>query len=66
MAGLRAAGSVPVTRLTALGEETDRVVGPEIGPTTMCPKPFNPRELLGRIRGAGRGGGLRAGVRTAR
>lgn len=42
--------SVPVIMLTALGEETDRIIGLEMGADDYLPKPFNPRELLARIR----------------
>ena len=47
---LRAQGSVPIVMVTALGEETDRIVGLEMGADDYVPKPFNPRELLARIR----------------
>ncbi|WP_180902674.1 response regulator [Martelella soudanensis] len=47
---LSAEGSVPILMLTALGEETDRIVGLEVGADDYLPKPFNPRELLARIR----------------
>lgn len=47
---LRGAGDkVPIIMLTAKGEETDRIVGLEIGADDYLPKPFNPRELLARI-----------------
>jgi two-component system OmpR family response regulator len=36
--------------LTAMGEDTDRIVGLEMGADDYLPKPFNPRELLARIR----------------
>ena len=36
--------------LTAMGEETDRIIGLELGADDYVPKPFNPRELLARIR----------------
>ncbi|MGD8641917.1 MAG: response regulator, partial [Gammaproteobacteria bacterium] len=42
--------SIPVIMLTALGEETDRIVGLEMGADDYLPKPFNPRELLARIK----------------
>jgi len=48
--GLRARSSVPVIMLTARGEETDRIVGLEMGADDYLAKPFNPRELLARIR----------------
>ncbi len=41
---------VPVIMLTARGEETDRIVGLELGADDYVPKPFNPRELLARIK----------------
>jgi DNA-binding response OmpR family regulator len=42
--------SVPVIMLTARGDEVDRIVGLEMGADDYLPKPFNPRELLARIR----------------
>ena len=42
--------SMPIIMLTALGEETDRIVGLEIGADDYIAKPFNPRELLARIK----------------
>lgn len=48
---LRAEGEqVPIIMLTARGEEVDRIVGLEIGADDYLSKPFNPRELLARIR----------------
>ena len=47
---LRAESNIPIVMLTALGEETDRIVGLELGADYYVPKPFNPRELLARIR----------------
>ena len=48
---LRAEGMrTPVIMLTAMGEETDRIVGLDLGADDDLPKPFNPRELLARIR----------------
>jgi DNA-binding response OmpR family regulator len=41
---------VPVLILTARGEEVDRILGLEIGADDYLPKPFNPRELIARIR----------------
>jgi DNA-binding response OmpR family regulator len=46
---LREAGDVPVVMLTALGEETDRVVGLEVGADDYVTKPFSPRELALRV-----------------
>jgi len=47
---LRAKSRVPVLMLTARGEDVDRIVGLEIGADDYLPKPFNPRELVARIR----------------
>ena len=51
---IRSAGSpgstVPIVMLTAKGDPTDRVVGLELGADDYLPKPFDPRELLARIR----------------
>ena len=47
---IRAVSDVPVLMLTAKGEETDRIVGLELGADDYLPKPFNPRELLARLR----------------
>ena len=50
-------GALPVIMLTARGEDVDRIVGLELGADDYLPKPFNPRELLARIRAV-----LRRGV----
>jgi len=47
---LRARGSVPILMLTAKGDEVDRIVGLELGADDYLPKPFNPRELVARVR----------------
>lgn len=47
---LSANGSIPILMLTALDEETDRIVGLEIGADDYLSKPFNPRELIARIK----------------
>jgi two-component system OmpR family response regulator len=47
---LRAHSNLPVIMLTARGEDTDRIVGLEMGADDYVPKPFNPRELLARIK----------------
>lgn len=57
---LRAQSPVPVLVLTARGEDVERILGLEIGADDYLPKPFNPRELIARIRAI-----LRRTVRTA-
>jgi len=47
---IRNTSRVPVLLLTARGEDVDRIVGLEIGADDYLPKPFNPRELVARIR----------------
>ncbi len=47
---LRAKSMLPVIMLTAMGEDTDRIVGLEMGADDYLAKPFNPRELLARIK----------------
>ena len=47
---IRAFCDVPVLMLTAKGEETDRIVGLELGADDYLPKPFSPRELVARLR----------------
>jgi len=47
---LRQRSNVPVIMLTARGDESDRVVGLEMGADDYVPKPFSPRELLARLR----------------
>jgi len=47
---IRAGSKLPVIFLTAMAEDTDRIVGLEIGGDDYLTKPFNPRELLARIR----------------
>ncbi len=42
--------SIPIVMLTAKGDEIDRIIGLEIGADDYMPKPFNPRELLARIK----------------
>jgi two-component system OmpR family response regulator len=48
---LRAGSTLPVIMLTARGDEMDRILGLEMGADDYLPKPFNPRELLARIKG---------------
>ena len=47
---LRARSDLPVLMLTARGEATDRIVGLELGADDYLPKPFEPRELLARLK----------------
>jgi two-component system OmpR family response regulator len=47
---LRGFSEVPIVMLSAMGEETDRIIGLELGADDYVPKPFNPRELLARMR----------------
>ena len=47
---IRAVSRISVLMLTARGDEVDRIVGLEIGADDYLPKPFNPRELVARIR----------------
>jgi two-component system response regulator CpxR len=57
---IRESSAVPVVMLTARGQEVDRIVGLELGADDYLPKPFNPRELVARIRAVlrrGRQGG---------
>lgn len=56
---LRSSSSMSVLLLTARGEDVDRIVGLEIGADDYLPKPFNPRELLARIKAI-----LRRGARV--
>lgn len=47
---LRAASRLPILMLTARGDDMDRIIGLEMGADDYLPKPFNPRELLARVR----------------
>lgn len=47
---IRTGSAVPVLMLTARGDEVDRIVGLEMGADDYLPKPFNPRELVARLR----------------
>ena len=47
---IRNKGNMPIIILSARGDEVDRIVGLEVGADDYLPKPFNPRELLARIR----------------
>ncbi|MGS1097583.1 response regulator [Aquamicrobium terrae] len=59
---IRAGSDVPILMLTAKGEEMDRIVGLELGADDYLPKPFNPRELLARLRAILRRRGNGAGA----
>jgi len=47
---IRQSSQVPVIMLTARGDDIDRIIGLEFGADDYLPKPFNPRELLARIK----------------
>ena len=47
---VRTRSQVPIIMLTARGDDTDRIVGLEVGADDYVPKPFNPRELLARVK----------------
>ncbi len=47
---IRSTSSVPIIMLTAQGEETDRIVGLELGADDYIAKPFSPREVVARVR----------------
>ena len=53
---VRKSSGIPVLMLTARGEDVDRIVGLEMGGDDYLPKPFNPRELVARIRAIQRRG----------
>ncbi|MBV1889623.1 MAG: response regulator transcription factor [Gammaproteobacteria bacterium] len=55
---LRSFSGVPVIMITARGDELDRIIGLELGADDYLPKPFNPRELVARIRAVLRRGNL--------
>jgi DNA-binding response OmpR family regulator len=63
---VRQAGDTPVIMLTAKGEDSDRIVGLEMGADDYIPKPFNPRELLARIKAVMRRRPLTPGLEPAR
>jgi two-component system OmpR family response regulator len=69
---LRGQSDVAIVMLTAMGDDTDRIIGLELGADDYMPKPFNPRELLARMRAVLRRSGERAasgpqsGLRTMR
>jgi len=62
---VRAESDIPILMLTARGDELDRIVGLELGADDYLPKPFNPRELLARLRAILRRRVLSGTTRTA-
>jgi two-component system, OmpR family, alkaline phosphatase synthesis response regulator PhoP len=64
---LRRTSSVPIVMLTARGEESDRIVGLELGADDYLVKPFSPRELVARVRAVlRRAGGTVVGAEVLR
>jgi DNA-binding response OmpR family regulator len=63
---VRAQSDLPILMLTARGDETDRIVGLELGADDYLPKPFNPRELLARLKAILRRRGNPRAARTLR
>ena len=63
---LRAKTDTPVLMLTARGDATDRIIGLELGADDYLPKPFEPRELLARLRAILRRRGVPAGEQPLR
>lgn len=59
---LRSAGAIPIIIVSARGDDFDRVIGLEVGADDYLPKPFNPRELIARVRAMLRRMELGAGV----
>jgi DNA-binding response OmpR family regulator len=57
---IRAKSKIPVIMLTARGDDVDRIVGLEMGADDYLPKPFNPRELVARVRAVQRRSETRA------
>lgn len=47
---LRKSSQIPIIMLTAVGSDIDRILSLEFGADDFIPKPFNPRELIARIR----------------
>jgi two-component system, OmpR family, response regulator RstA len=63
---IRRTSKVPILMLTARGEDTDRILGLEMGADDYLAKPFNPRELLARIKAILRRAGQPAETEAAR
>jgi len=62
---LRAGSTLPIVMLTAMGERTDRIIGLEMGADDYLAKPFDPRELLARVRAVLRRAGTPAATRLS-
>jgi len=62
---LKNEGEIPIVIVSAQGDDIDRIVGLEVGADDYLPKPFNPRELLARIRAVLRRSGNTAGAEAA-
>lgn len=62
---IRAQSNLPVLMLTARGDETDRIVGLEVGADDYLPKTFSPRELLARLRAVLRRSAMTTAVTTS-
>jgi DNA-binding response OmpR family regulator len=64
---LRRSSSTPIVMLTARGEESDRIVGLELGADDYLVKPFSPKELVARVRAVlRRTGGITTGAEVLR
>jgi two-component system OmpR family response regulator len=63
---IRARSGVPIIFISARGDETDRVIGLELGADDYLPKPVGTRELVARVRAVLRRGGLERGVNASR
>src|SRR3989440_10457287 len=63
---VRERSNTPIIMVTARGDDADKIVGLELGADDYLAKPFNPRELLARIRAVLRRAGRRARARAQR
>jgi DNA-binding response OmpR family regulator len=63
---IRAQSAIPIIMLTARSEETDRIVGLELGADDYMVKPFSPRELVARVKAVLRRAGGEVGTETLR
>ena len=62
---IRRSGELPIIMLTARDDETDRIIGLELGADDYVTKPFSPRELVARVRAVLRRHAGRGGARAA-